>query len=289
MVEPWTIEFRSWGDFLTHVETAEPWHSWGNRSSRDAGRGSFHGGDSFEDTLSHARNGWRDGETVVRERTTSLVDRIASRIARADYVHDVVGETLDMGTYLTGRPDCWLREEITHVDGPCVKHVRVVLNTGCQNTVKAESLTARGIGIAAAVLLLECAGARVTVDAISAAHVYNCGGTDYDPHAIITVRVKDPDQDLDEGRLAFACAHPGMHRRMMFSVRETCPVDQISRNMHGNYGATINPQSVIDACDLYMPGMRDAVSSQPCDWNNTAAVERWIIATLASQGIELSE
>lgn len=194
------------------IEAAQATAEWRRKgfaqaeSSPSTGRWS---GGTHEQTAKWATEGWKEG--VARARTRA--ERIATRLVGTsgitpvmDFTADVTGGCYDVGAYVAGEPECWLRLE------PSVSKRAITIGTciAVSAAVSNEVTIARGIAVSALVMALQAAGYPVTIEVTSVAIRWSGTG---DAESM-TVRVADAStgSQLDLDRVVFAMAHPTMNR-----------------------------------------------------------------------------
>lgn len=177
-------------------------------------------GGSFKQAEEYTARGWADGAREASDKVNRIADRLLqSQTALAlsdDLTFDVTGGVYDIGGYLSGEPECWIRKEPQIAK----RGVSVCVNITASCGVAADVMRRRGIAVAALVLALQAKGYPVTVDVCQVLGMKNGQGT------VATVfRVIDAatGSQLDLDRLVFAIAHPVIFRRVMRTI--TVPKD----------------------------------------------------------------
>ena len=137
----------------------------------------------------------------------------------------------------------------------------------------------RGVMVAAAVAALETAGRSVELWACVCAAA---GGTHNVLATMARVCVKRAGQPLNLGEVAFACAHPGMLRRLGFAWYDHCYRDKGIQVGQGNsYGFPADPPKDMQG-DVMAPSITQ--DHTPTD----DEVLAWVRDVLKAQGIETS-
>jgi hypothetical protein len=126
---------------------------------------------------------------------------------------DLSGDVVDVGTFLTGEPECMIAPVMVPTPGTG-RVVRIVVPTAVSASVSADTVRARGAAIVALVDVLARCGNRLEVWSWSGVSHGSRGRTS------TAVLVQAADQPLDMGRIMFALAHPAWLRRIMFGVWE---------------------------------------------------------------------
>lgn len=265
------VKFATWGDFLEFVD-GEPLP--GSDCSSQRSSYDFTGTESFAEARKLAQHGWTEGTERVRSIVRRLEARLLHRIVREDVNYDVEGMGFDVARYIEGEPEHWVRLEESTMQEDSHRHVKVIVHGGALGDVSTETMLAKGAVAAALVELLEFAGHNVELHHVAAVEKKRGAGL----YFASWIRLKAYDQPLDMDRVAFALAHPSMHRRLTFKVRERCD----AALTQWSYGAT-------EDCDpkdgsLYVPSARSGDI-----WTNPAKAEAFVVAALASQGVIVSD
>lgn len=226
----WRIhQFDSMTSFLDYVEPPATHRSY--LSSRQ-GAGSFEGGATWNETVTMAREGWREMHGFA----DGIVGQLESRIAQSVQTMwtqelGVTGTQLDYDRFMADDPECvydWtLAEDSGH--NPVV---RILISTGARAPVDSRAIKHRGAAVAAMVELIGLSGRTVEIWGESTA-------TSGDLTHTTLVKIKDSASNLDLDQLMFALAHPGYHRRLVFSCREH---ETGSWGDSFGYGGSIEPQ-----------------------------------------------
>lgn len=168
-----------------------------------------------------ASHGWGAGATQAHELARKLVlpDIRDDAEAIVKMHHDVSGAYVDVGTYVTGAPECMVDFE---ADKRQARFARLVVNVCYHGGTYTEHVIARGVAITAAIDAIEARGIRCDVDVVMTVR-----GRD---SALWTagVNVKLAHEPLQLERVVFAVAHPCMLRRLCFGVME-CENEKIRK------------------------------------------------------------
>lgn len=258
-----------------------------SRSSRRSGYDEWAGG-SWEDCAKLARTGWRKGAEKIEKMAAPLLTSITSHMRRQEIVFDVQGDSIDIGTFMTGFPEPFIRWDETELEAKTYgKFVHVVCNVAASSYFTTEQLFSKGAAVCTVVDALEMTGHRVSVDVVSMVSPSSNYGYDYgnrrgsDDKYMLTVRVKEPEDSLNLESIAFACAHSGMLRRLIFSMEEQQPqaiIDRYGFSESGGYGVPEDPQKKLD-CDIYIGASNSDIINDPLAW-----AQRQLVA----QGVEFT-
>lgn len=176
----------------------------GSARERDNGWG---GTENLPDALKLLEYGWMDGVDKIPE--TNI---LTSQGGQANqYNFDVHGESLDVGVFMSGDPECFLTEvSVPHTNG---KIIRIAIANSFSGGVEPEHIQNRGLAIMSLVDALECNGYSCAVDLIEITHSSS-------RHLVNIVELKDNGQAFDREGLLFSVAHPASLRRIGFRLIE---------------------------------------------------------------------
>ena len=283
-----TLRLPNWSDFLEYLEDAPCTSPDTQRASRKSSMGpDWSGTRSWAENMQFARAGWSEGEKRITPLTANLFDLVGSMIEKEHIVYDVEGMSIDIARYLDDEPECWQKWEVRREEGPGTRHLKIVYNFGVSAGVDKSIINAKGAAIAALVQLLEYSGVRCEVIAGSCSKDSHLRGpNDYTLDILVTV--KEYDQDLDMGRLAFALANVSMCRRCEFHIMETMPAEfrtaLSALGTGGSYGYPA-PMPASERGDMYIG---ESYYGEP-HWENVESTRKWIMDTLRKQGVQLNE
>jgi hypothetical protein len=204
--------FASVEAFAKHVKgTPEGWHD----SAHESGNKDWRGTETMAEAINLAVNGWREGAdkaAKLREKISALKPS-----ARRLIKYSVAGATPNIPRYLAGNP-MHMRTYDT-VKSRQRPVITLVSDIGANNNVEGETFLNRAAVIAAIVDVIEDSG--------YSCHVIGYFGTKAKAfgervharvHARCAVTIKEPDQPVDIGRMAFALGHAAVFRRLGFAV-----------------------------------------------------------------------
>jgi hypothetical protein len=182
-------------------------------------------------TLTNARDlmasGWREGADRIRAVSQGVQQAIPDTVLAAHrpvQVWDVTGLSLDVATFLSGQPECFMDEIVPErgerIDGNGIVRIAVNLSASCG--VKAKELETRGVYAAALSDVLELLGYRVQIDGFfcdKAKHIGADGKLTTNLH-VLQFPIKRADEALEIDRLSFVLAHPASLRQIGFHVQD---------------------------------------------------------------------
>jgi hypothetical protein len=267
------MQAESVNDFVHWLETNQPGSHYGRDAYRltkeGQGKKYFTGVDSFAEAVKLSQEGWPKGLELCSELVARLEHKMTSRTQSHVPEYALSCGIPDIGVFLANDPECFLAKNPVEKEG-FGKLVRLVVNLTCSCGYSPEDLMRRGIAVLALVDLLEKNGKSCEIVAITAAR---SGGQ----HWEIEVPIKTMGRVAEMDRIAFALAHPGFYRMLMFSAWECL-----------NYPCTsfgIITESMCEKdedTDYYFPSM----SCDQCPTQEEALME-WILKMLAQQGIHI--
>jgi hypothetical protein len=249
------------------VEAAVSGPDWCN--SLYANREGFMGGVTHDGARQLALFGWTDGARQASERAARVVDRVmraTTDVALDAFEWDVTGACFDVGTYLTGEPECWLRPS----EATTKRGIHICVNSAASGGVPAQTLMARGITIASLALALQTRGYPLTID------VVECSNHFRDGYQSLVVRIVEANgAPLDVDRLVYSLAHPSMLRGIIanaYGKRQ----DQWGVGQPDSNGRPDNAPEY----DLYVGGVHLYDTAR---WTDEQQAEAWVVAQYLEQ------
>jgi hypothetical protein len=253
-------EYASFGAFVDDAATGPDLY----RDSEWAGCG------SLAEAVDLARGGWPEGWQRMKALRDAIFARMASQVQRDVVQFRIAGGAVNVGRFLSGRPDCFMaRVRSTQLkDVRSRKVVRMVVNVGARASVSADTFFARGAAAVTLIEALERAGLRVQVDMVSLA-TNGTGG-----EVRIGCRLKEVGEVVQLDKLAFCLAHPALHRKLNFALRKK----------HAGWIGGSNNHPEGERGDIYIDAA-DTTSAEV--WRDPVKAQWWVLAQLAAQGITM--
>ena len=195
-------------------------------------RTQFTGTKSFKEAFDLAETGWTNRKTV-----SQIADQLnvtsTAQIKQATTTMAVAGSYVDIGTYMSGDPNCMV--EFEEQDAP--KTVRVGFNISTSAHADETTFNLRGAIVLA--MLSKLAESGYSTEII----VYDAMYSDCREHCDAFV-LKPSDRYMDEDAVSFWCSHPSALRRLMFRMNE-CNNDEIVKHFGFNGGGYGSPSELV--------------------------------------------
>ena len=181
---------------------------------------------SFKEAFDLAETGWANRKTV-----SQIADQLnvtsTAEIKQATTTMSVAGSYVDIGTYMSGDPNCMV--EFEEQDAP--KTVRIGFNVSTSASACKRTFHLRGAIVLAMLSKLAESGYSTEIIVYDACH---SGGSDHCDAFVL----KASDRYMDEDAISFWCSHPSALRRLMFRMNE-CNNTEIAERFGfdgGSYG-----------------------------------------------------
>src|SRR3954466_4129512 len=132
-------DYASWSEYRAALAEMDP-----NASQCDDVE--WAGTKTIGEALAVADRGWPEGMEYVRDITIPIINGMASTVAHeGGWEYDVTGANYDVGSYLSGVPECWLAPSAV-VSRPCITISANIVSSG---GIAARHVTIRGAAVAA--------------------------------------------------------------------------------------------------------------------------------------------
>lgn len=164
-------------------------------------------GCTWEESMGYIQNGWKEGAHIIGGLMINPEIRDAMRVKP---VVGFKGSTVDMGRYMTGRPDCMRQMKSKYVPSPVVKiGVDMCVNGG----IDQKRIMAVGKTVITLIESLRFAGIP--------AEIWSCIGNTMGGYTNDTrIKIQESNKPVDLSRLAYWIGHPGLLRRTVFGLWE---------------------------------------------------------------------
>lgn len=217
----------------------------------------FFGTETFDQAMHMARYGWTEKLDKIRKLETEIPD-IYKTVFIPETYYSVVGNSVDIGRYLSDEPQCMRRTrrkpaeywDITH------KYVKIVVNISVSWTLGEDDIFERGKNIASVVKALE--SNNIHTKLILMNQVYKrFPDQENMPRYTIFITLKDYQDKFYLEKLMFPLAHRSFLRRLVFAAKEKeTPKIRQTFGFHKDAGYGI-PSDIFDDSDentLYFNG-----------------------------------
>jgi hypothetical protein len=201
---------------------------------------------------------------------------------------DVAGDEVDIARFIDGEPENMMTSQIMKV----MKTGRVIslyVPIAISSTVKAEEILARGRAILTLVELFKRKQHPLEIWAVDACNGMNDSNDNYKRRACVVIKVQAADQPLDDGRVMFALAHPGMLRGLGFKYRDITSVGNAkvrevwgSGEMYGRPSFSVEDQDIMSDHEhsIVLPPLNTHLDYGNNSWQNDKFAGQWIEAML---------
>jgi hypothetical protein len=198
-------------------------------------------------SLQLARNGYKPhGVSLDRE-----IDGLRYDVPNSEYapIYDTCGESVDVGRYLEGEPECMIDYiETASNKMSNTRIIEILVNTSTSAGVAAKHIESRGKVVMGIAQALEMSGKSVGISVI-------CLSKSGSSLVGFQLRIKQPDQWIDPDLLAFWLCHPAALRRSAFRLFECFPWE-VRRNHYfqhpGTYGHPVEaPSELVPSSTIY--------------------------------------
>jgi hypothetical protein len=248
------------------------------KSSNKEGRTDWNGyTPSLENAVTLGYEGWAEVRPEVERQFGELETQIAEKLDTMFTVfNNVVGGCVDVGTYLSGRPDCMI-DFMPEEQDRMGRVVKIVVNLTASAYVTGETLKKRGIVACALIDAIHKLGVGVEIWAEMA--ISTKFDKPSDAYSAL-IKVHDSSEMMDINNIMFGLCHPAMFRRVGFSLLELSGwehAEELTRNSYG-YPAPIQTQQHVGA-DVLVDRAQDATG----DWEKDPIA--WVMSTLKGLGL----
>jgi hypothetical protein len=241
-------------------------------------RDQWSGGLSWEEAKQVALKGWREGLREIEKVQAQITPFIAEKVLRYQQTFAVSGYYVDVGTYLSNDPECFISRVYEEQNYPG-KIFTIVCSISSSAEITPKTIIQRGAMICALIDAIEYAGHRAEVicnwaSSIGHSSDHRKGNLKNYGWFEVDVTLKKANQPLEMIEIAFCLAHPSMLRRIMFSIAE---IEGWS-DFAFRYGY---PASASNKGDIYI---QEVFSGEVSD---DEAIE-WVLKELDKIGVDLS-
>lgn len=237
-----------------------------------------HGG-NWGETERLVMHGWPDGAKYLQRETRALLNYTTKLVQRPEPRRDVVGEYYDIGAYMSGQPNYWVRHDPVmqrgkERNGP----VRLVIQHATSMSTDHATMYRKGAIALTLATLLERAGRPTEIIAADAGYWKMAKATWY---LFWTTRVKAMSQPLNFATMAFAILHPYMERVLYLGAGNEARYAFRDQSDGGHLGCVMNVP-VGDASDTI------TLDYNPYGAADPDQISAYVKRVLSEQGITLT-
>lgn len=188
----------------------------------------FYGTENFDQAMNMARYGWTEKLDKIRKLETEI-PQIYKTIPIPETKFSVAGNSVDVGRYLMGVPDCMrqTRRRISEYTDITHKYVKIVVNVAVSWTLGEDDIFNRGKNIATVINALESNNIHTKLVLMN--QVYkdeteeqkkSKGQSPDAPRYTTFITLKDYKDNFYLEKLMFPLAHRSFLRRLVFASKE---------------------------------------------------------------------
>lgn len=217
----------SWQEFVDRAQEPDTVPDGSGRWGGDE----WWAGASWEEALRLARDGWTTVLPEVTAEVAELRERAVEEALTTELVPtwDVTGSEVDIGTYLSGVPECMV-DSVPQRLSTRGRVVSFLVPAVYNSATPRSAVHNRGVALAALCSAILTTGHSVEVWSGYSAYL----GPEERCSAV--ARVISAAEPFDLGRLIFVMAHPAMLRRLWFGVWDSADEDLATNMVLSGYG-----------------------------------------------------
>jgi len=207
------IDFASFTEFIEFCKGQEGKTLCDAKTSEKTDFGFFHT-NTYKQAIKLAEDGWDEGAKMIKDGIDEI--RATGKQYTFSPKYEVSGESVDVGRFLTGEPECMQEWEMIETSGN--KVIDIYFNTIASGGYSTQCLINYGVSVLSIVDYLESIGVRCNI------YTYYSFSTKFGGNGdkrMVFVKTKSANEALNISTLAFALAHPSMMRRFMFKILES--------------------------------------------------------------------
>lgn len=278
--------WECYSDFLADATNTKPPAD--AKSSREPSTGWKDGwygeeAETWEKGLRVASEGWAKAEEAIKRMGASILPKVGmtfSQTVRMDI--PAMGGMLDIGTFLSGDPECYITptEDIRFTKGS-FKVTKVVMDYATSAGVSSDVMTRRGIAALVLCDVLERYGFPVEFWGV-------CGLARGSACMDYAVKLKGAGEWFDLKSLSFSIAHPAVFRRLTFAIMESENAEArraMGVNTRGGYGS-LREHPMCAEADVKVPNL---MLGSTAAFASDANAVKWIRETLEKIGVTVSK
>ena len=191
---------------------------------------------NFDESVNSLKYGWQEGTKMIDDEITKKYNNISNKTQiRNEY--NIAGFQCSVPRYLQGIPTNMINQKRVPSKQ---KVMTVVKHIGFLGGVSDKEILENSAKALAIVKKIESQGTKCNLDIISPVSFDN--GT----KCVIRIRVKNANERLNIGKIAFAMANPDMLRRIMFALRLVCTEKEMGSLKKGTLKSNYAGASIYD-------------------------------------------
>ena len=217
-------------DFITKTPTNKAFKGYSLCSKRHEYGYKWYGTEDWTECIDLLHNGWEDGSKKITQRLKDLSKMDCDNFTRKT-IYDIVGFQPSVPRYLQGVPTNMINQKLVPQKQKVVTISKSIAFTSGYSEEQIVDFSAKCLRI---VKKIEQQGVRCNLNILN---VDRCGSDGL----MVKVRVKNANERLNIGKLAFLMAHPSVKRRLIFRFVET--FEECSRKWTSVYGYSVMSQN----------------------------------------------
>lgn len=216
-------------------------------SRKDRAPGStFNVAENYDEHGQFMRSGWKDGEKLYNdERRAANIEAPAPRAEEFTTIYDVSGDSVDVGRFLDGAPECMMDYVLEEKQGTGTV-IEIAFPAAFLGNVRRTSAARYGVALASVIDALESQGYRVRLTGCATSWVSGLERHTEAGNLITVFPIKDASEPLDISRIVRVCVYADFFRRTIFGFREVAYNEHTGRIFStdcSSYGSTNDLQS----------------------------------------------
>lgn len=244
-----TYKFRNFIDFLDKNTPK-------NNYSRNYEPDNFFCNTTWDESIKLAKYGINNQSKISKiVNSMNMLELVKTK----DYKLAENGLYVDIGTYLSGEPECWISECYTNKPK---KTVKILIHVACTGGVNFKAIENRGAGIVSLIQMLKKQGYIVKINIYDGTEV---SGVKY------TYFLNIPSNPLDLQSLTYAISDASLPRRFTFAwLEKIFNTDSLHFCGYGQ-PCSIN-QEHISKDIIHFSG----INSESCNYNDIESTKQYI-------------
>ena len=257
----------------------------------------FNGRKTLPQTIQIYLDGWKEGMEKLAS-TTLDIKNLANRVENLAYkFSDSNGLELDIGLFLSGEPECWIKEpDPDEEDGQSTKKNKIVpiaipISYYCMwNT---DQIFRRGQAIISIIDGIEATGRQCELFGILNHNKLT-----------LTVPLKKAGEYISPERIIYTLGHPSFLRRILFSLLEHTNKELRNSEGYTNNGSYSSTREISSQILAQLPELKplcfdratgenillnlcSGTGSNPSTFSSDDSALKWTLQTLQTHGVQI--